>query len=76
MKMFAIRDSKAEGFNKPFFAGTAGLAERDFREACNDKDSHLSRHKADFSLYYVGEFDHVKGVFRGEAQPVHICNAE
>lgn len=73
--MFSIKDVKAEGFNTPFFQATFGLAERTFKEACQDEKSLLSKHPGDFSLYYVGEFIQETGEFRPEAQPRHVCNA-
>lgn len=76
MKAFSIRDVKAEGFNIPFFQSTFGLAERAFKEACQDPSSHINKNKADFSLYYIGEFDHKSGLINAEAQPKLICNAE
>lgn len=74
MKMFAIKDIKAEGFNTPFFQPTFGLAERMFKEACQDEKSIISKNKEDFSLYYMGEFDQKSGDFTPE-QPKHICDA-
>lgn len=75
MKMFSIRDVKAEGFNTPFFQPTFGLAERAFQDACKDEKTHLSKHPEDFSLYFLGEFDPNLGEFKPEPQPKHICDA-
>lgn len=74
MKMFAIRDTKSEGFNTPFFQQTFGLAERAFKDACDDPQTSLHKHKEDFALFYLGDFDQTSG----ELQPIvpkHICNA-
>lgn len=75
MKAFTIKDEKAEGFNTPFFQTTFGLAERAFKEACDDPHSQIHKNKADFSLYYIGEFDHTSGLIQTEGSPKHICNA-
>lgn len=75
MKCFSIKDVKAEGFNTPFFQSTFGLAERAFRDACEDEKSHLNKHKEDFSLYYLGEFNQESGLFIPEPQPKHVCDA-
>lgn len=75
MKCFAIKDIKAEGFNTPFFQPTFGLAERAFKEAVKDPQTHLSKTPDDFSLWYVGSFDQTQGVMTSEAEPKHVCNA-
>ena len=75
MKAFSIRDTKAEGFNTPFFQTTFGLAERAFKEAANDPQSQIAKNKEDFSLYYIGEFDQQTGLISSETKPKHICDA-
>nr|QJB20848.1 MAG: nonstructural protein [Microvirus sp.] len=75
MKMFSIRDTKAEGFNKPFFETTFGLAERAFKDAASDPQNQLSKHAKDFSLYYLGEFDPRSGEFTPCDKPNFVCNA-
>lgn len=76
MKVFSIRDVKAEGFNTPFFQQTFGLAERAFKEAANDTNSQIHKNKQDFSLYCVGEFEHTTGVITPVNPPQHVCDAE
>lgn len=75
MKCFSIKDTKAEGFNTPFFQNTFGLAERSFKEACQDPQTSLSKNKEDFSLWYLGEFDQKTGTIRPE-NPQLICQAQ
>lgn len=74
MKAFSIKDVKAEGFNTPFFQSTFGLAERAFKEACNDPQSQIAKNKEDFSLYYIGEFSNATGMIT-PAEPKLICTA-
>lgn len=74
MKCFAIKDIKSEGFNTPFFQATFGLAERAFKDACQDEKSTIAKHREDFSLYYIGQFDQTSGEFIAE-QPKHVCDA-
>lgn len=74
MKMFAIRDTKAEGYNTPFFQPTFGLAERAFKEAAKDEQSMISKNPEDFSLFYLGEFHQDSGLIEPE-NPKHICDA-
>lgn len=74
MKCFAIRDLKAEGFNVPFFQPTFGLAERVFKEACQDEKTVFAKNKEDFSLYYIGEYDQSSGTIKPEV-PKLVCTA-
>lgn len=75
MKVFSIQDTKAEGFNTPFFQATFGLAERAFKEAANDPQSQIHKHKEDFRLYHVGEWNHQTGEIIPVVPPVLICDA-
>lgn len=74
MKCFAIRDVKAEGFTTPFFQPTFGLAERMFKEACQDEKTSLSKNPEDFSLFYIADFDQSSGQLT-PVEPKWICNA-
>ena len=56
-KMFTIYDEKAEAYFPPFYTDTEGLAIRMIMETMNDPNSNLSKYPADFTLFYLGEFD-------------------
>ena len=43
MKLFAVRDKKAQYFLKPFFARNEGEASRSFIDACHDTQTPLAR---------------------------------
>lgn len=73
-KCFSVLDSKASVFGTPFFSATAGSALRMFTDLVNDKNSIVSRHPEDFSLYVIGEFDDSTGVFRPEV-PLNLATA-
>lgn len=75
MKLFSIRDIKAEGFNTPFTQSTFGLAERAFKEAANDPNSQIAKNKEDFSLFHIGDFDHKTGELTTVTPPQHVCDA-
>lgn len=75
MKLFAVKDNKAEGFNPPFTQQTFGLAERTFAEATRDPASHISKFKNDFSLWHVGDFDQNTGIIEPVNPPKQICEA-
>lgn len=61
LKMYAIRDAKAEYFNTPFYAQTPGEAQRNFETLVNDKKSTVNQYPKDFDLYEVGEYDQDTG---------------
>lgn len=64
MKVYAVRDIKADLFKPPFTCATNGVALRAFADACNDKQSDLGVHPEDYELFHVGEFDDSQGVVR------------
>lgn len=75
LKLFSVRDSKGEFFDRPFYKNTVGEAERDVRTAVNDPKSTLNLYPEDFDLYYLGEFDNVTGKIQPLDSPSHICKA-
>lgn len=75
LKMFSIRDSKAEVFNPPFFKHTHGEAERDFSVLCKDEKSMPSKFPDDFDLYYVGIYDDQTGKIQSLDTPQHLVKA-
>lgn len=75
LRMFTIRDSKAEVFNTPFFQKTHGEAERSFTELVNDEKSMPGKYSDDYDLYYLGEFDDQTGKISSLPTPQHLCKA-
>lgn len=73
--MYSIRDAKSEVFNTPFYKGTHGEAERDFRSAVNDEKTQLNRYPEDFDLYYLGEYDNNTGQSVSLDTPQHVIKA-
>lgn len=73
LKVFSIRDSKAEVFNTPFFQKTVGEAERNFANLVSDEKSTVSKWPEDFDLYFVGEYDDQNGCFSRLDTPQHIA---
>ncbi len=61
--MFTVYDSKAETFMPPFFVPSKGLAIRAFEDCVNSEDHHFGKHPADYTLFYLGEFDTDIGAF-------------
>lgn len=73
LKVFSVRDSKAEAFMRPFFAPTRGMAMRSFSDAINGSDGDpLSKHPEDYCLFELGEFDEVSGELVKLDQPLSL----
>lgn len=75
LKMFSIRDQKAETFNSPFFQPTHGEAERSFRQMVADQKTIVNKYPEDFDLYFVGEYNTNKGTFKTIDTPQHLLKA-
>ncbi len=57
VRMYAVFDKAISAFNSPFTARTDGEAKRSFASAVADERGQIGRHRADFSLFVVGEYD-------------------
>lgn len=75
LKVYSIRDAKAEVFNTPFFQKTHGEAERSFRQLCNDEKSTVATFPEDYDLYYLGEYDDNTGKMSSLDTPQHVIKA-
>lgn len=71
MTIYAIRDSKTEMYNRPFYAVAEGEAVRNFTDLVNDPTTTPGRHPADFALYRIGSYDDVSALIEGHS-PVCI----
>lgn len=75
LQMFSVYDAKAEAFGQPFYAANKGAGIRTFSDACADPNSMLNKHRSDFSLFHVGEFDIASGQVVGLTAPVQVITA-
>lgn len=75
LKMFCIRDAKADIFHRPFFSSTHGEAERQFVQVVNDDKSTIFKFPEDFDLYYLGEYDDNSGKIKSLDTPQHVQKA-
>lgn len=57
LKVFSVLDAKVGSFAAPFFMRSSAEALRAFHVAASDRESMISKHPEDFSLYLIGEFD-------------------
>lgn len=57
LKVFAVRDTKAQAFLQPFYSPSVGSALRAFTDAVNDPQCPFNKHPEDYLLYEIGSYD-------------------
>lgn len=62
LKVFSVRDMKAEAFLQPYFTPTPGSALRAFGDACAKTDSPFYAHPNDYVLYEIGTYNDSDGM--------------
>ena len=69
-KFYSLLDSKIGAFLNPFTATNDGEAIRLFTTWVNDttNESNISKYPADYSLFFIGEFDDSTGNFKQDAK--------
>lgn len=75
MKIFAIRDTKADAFNTPFYMSTVGQALRAFGDEVNNPNSALSKHPEDYFLYELGIYEDATAAFNLLPAPRSLSSA-
>lgn len=74
LRIFVIRDIKADAFATPFFQATQGQALRAFADLANDKQTTVGQHPEDYVLYFLGTFDLISGDITAEPRPQHLAS--
>lgn len=69
--VFAVYDSKARVFCKPFQVPNLEVAIRAMKGAASDPTHEMGRHSEDFTLFEIGEFDDETGVIRCRAEHIN-----
>lgn len=64
MKLFAIKDMKAQTFFRPTVASSTAEALRTFEIVANEGDSMISRFPNDFRVFHIADFDVLTGVIQ------------
>lgn len=75
MRLYAVRDVKADSFGAPISVATEGLARRSFVDACQDSRSELSKYPEDYMLYELGEYEPNSGLIIPHQLPKHVMSA-
>lgn len=76
LKIFAVKDTRAEAFMNPFFCRTAGEAERAFSDEANKKENPFNLHPTDYCLFELGSYDQISGVITPDQAPRVIGTAD
>lgn len=71
LKMYAVKDKKADAYLQPFTTQTDGLAIRMIQGAM-EGENNLSKYPEDFSLYNIGEYSENTGIIIGHQDIVCI----
>lgn len=75
LRVYSIRDSKAEIFNQPFFQKTDAEAQRSFAQLIRDPKSTINQFPEDYDLYFLGTYDDQTGVIKSMDTPQHMLKA-
>lgn len=76
LKIFSVKDVKADAFLHPFFSHNRATAEREFRRLCGDRQSHIFHNPQDFELYELGNWNDEVGVIVARDVPDLVIRAE
>jgi len=63
MKIYSVRDKRANEYGQPMAMPTDAHAVRSFQQEVNREDAGnmLNQYPEDFAMYYVGDFDQEHG---------------
>jgi len=75
MKLFAIRDMKAQTYLRPTISPSTADALRNFEIVSNEGDSMISRFPNDFRIYHLADFDPITGVLDVLERPSDLGSA-
>lgn len=59
----AVKDRALDGFMRPMFVPSVGMAVRAFQDEINRPDGELYKHPGDYDLYVLGDWDEATGAF-------------
>lgn len=62
LQLYSVVDNKVGAFMPPFAARARGEALRSFQGACQDEKHQFNAHRADYVLYFLGEFEDGDGI--------------
>lgn len=62
LKVCAVFDNAVEAYGQPIFVRALGEAIRSFQDEVANPESNMCRHRSDFALYHIGDYDEVQGM--------------
>lgn len=62
-RVYAMRDDKLAQFHQPYLIPNNAVALRQFSDLVNDRNTEVSKHSEDFSIWYLALYDATDGVF-------------
>lgn len=62
MKCCQIYDSASNSFLRPFYVTDQKVAARFFNDMVNDPNDPVGKHPADYTLYYISDWDDKDGL--------------
>jgi hypothetical protein len=74
----SVRDTAADAFGRPYFVPSQGVALRAFTDEVNreNDDNPLHKHRKDFALYELGEYDDNTAQIVCHDQPKLLIHAD
>jgi hypothetical protein len=76
MRVYSVKDQKAEFFMSPFIQRNKGEAIRGLEQAGKDPKSLIHSSPVDFDLFELGEWDDTTGSIVPHESPEHVINAK
>lgn len=74
LRVYSVRDIKADAFAPPFFLGRDEVAARSFSDAIHDPKHPMASHPEDYELYCLGDFDDETGRIEPAQNPIFLVN--
>ena len=75
-QVLAIRDSAVNAYDRPFYTPTNAAGIRAFADNVRNKESPMSQHPEDFTLWFLGTYDDETGQFLQTQPPMQIARAQ
>lgn len=75
LNAYSVYDNKTLSYSPPFFQAAHGAAVRMLTDLAADTNTSVGRHPADFSLFFVAQFDDQTGFIKALDQREHIVDA-
>lgn len=75
LKVYTVKDAKAEAYLTPFYQHTTALALRQFEDMVKNPEHPFAKHPEDYSLWKIGDYDDLKGQLINLELNEHLANA-